>query len=208
MCYQELTDRDDRSRPQFLSAPAQLLVLLHLQKEPIDNLSLAEPGRRLKYSRMTMSRVFSDLIGARLAEGITVGSRKYIRFRETGKKLWKKVEPMLRSPVRSRSNARLPLDVYTVESGMTALARLIPGQPSTPPEYAIDQRRYLALKKGGTLEEPLTDAEDAVLESWAYDPALVGKEGTVDVLSLYLSLKAAGEVGQEVLQDLLEHVRW
>lgn len=78
------------------------------------------------------------------------------------------------------------------------------------PTFAVARDDFLTQREAG-LFEICEGAEEATaqLEAWRYDPAILGTAGSVDPISLYLSLrKSADERVQQALGQLVADVKW
>lgn len=208
MAWVDLRERYPRGPgpgKETLSAPAQVLVLYHLQKTPVQGQSLRELAGRLGYSAMTLSKVADELAATGLCESEAKGRSRMLRLVGTRRQLWKRARPHLRSPVRARHWVNWTAAPATARAaGLTALARLTMVADDPRPVYALRERDYRRLLKSGRIVGcPGLDDAAAQVECWAYDPALLGDGKAVDRLSLVLSLadspdervrKALGEV--------------
>jgi hypothetical protein len=198
---------------ETLSAPAQLLVLYHLQtKKDTDEWPLITWGKVLGYSRSTINRVHKELSNASLCRPVSSGRNVLLRFPRPRRELWELAIPYLGSPVRRRSRVRIEdASVQLFDAGMTALAALtaiaagrerVCAMSSTAFEAACEDRKLLQ-----TLH---SDEETTVIERWRYAPAVLSPDGrTIDRLSLYLSLMTdQNERVQAALAELLEGIPW
>lgn len=166
-------------------------------------------AKKLGYTRMSMTRAVDDLQNAGLGKSIKKGLDRF--FTPPNKHdLWEKALSLLIDPVRLTLRL-LERDVpkgTKILAGENALARIsMLAEPRTP-TYAVgrDQGKKLQEKAIPNLEtaEPGTCA----VQIWRYDPALFAKRGTVDVFSLYLSLKDSTDerVIMTLTQAIEEHL--
>ncbi|WP_156994024.1 hypothetical protein [Terriglobus sp. TAA 43] len=195
---------------QQLSTAAQLIVLYHLVRQPLDQVPQATIADFLGYSRMAISRANEELQNVRLCELRRSGREVYLEFLGAPRTIWETAEPLLKSPVRKTHWIhwqKKPKDIPL--AGTTALAKLTMLNEDSVPTFAIRERFVQAAWSAGRFSlAPGRDGADARLEGWAYDPALLSPRGdTVDPCSLYLSLRAnADERVQKELQYLLDKV--
>jgi hypothetical protein len=97
----------------------------------------------------------------------------------------------------------------------------IAGQPALAMETEITKGQDRTIAIGPTVEKavraelarltiPSDESERSItIEVWRYDPCLLSKGTSVDRLSLYLSLEAAGDEHVEAaLDDLLKGMTW
>jgi len=199
--------------PEALSAPAQVLLLFYLQKPHVDAWSLKHWAQVLGYSTMTLTRARNELVNAELCLPQEKGRSIELHFPQDRSALWQKALPYLRTPVQKRCtiesmpDKNLPL----YQAGITALAHytLINADPN--PVYALSSTDYRkALKEKHIQEQLFTEENTLIIERWRYAPALLATDkGTVDPLSLYLSLQAhPDERIQDALQTLMETLTW
>jgi DNA-binding MarR family transcriptional regulator len=203
--------RPHRDR-QSLSAAAQLVLLVHLQKHTIEGRSLRELADALGYSAMTLTNVGAELRAAGLAEVVPHGRTRRLVFTVQGHELWQRALPLLESPVRARRWVRWTGNGHEegVPAGVTALARRSNLNDDPIPTFALEQRDYKARVGEGALEEcPVRDDAMATIELWAYEPRKVEDDGAVDRLSLFLALReSTDERVQQALATMLEGVSW
>ena len=109
---------------EALSAPAQALLLFHLQKKAdSDGWQLNQWADALGYSRMTLSRVYRELLAADLCKPSGKGRQVVMQFSAERRTLWEKAMPYLRSPVAGRCQVRIAHrdDLQLYQAGMSAL---------------------------------------------------------------------------------------
>jgi AraC-like DNA-binding protein len=196
-----------------LSAPAQVLVLYHLQTT-VDSggWSLSKWGDVLGYSRSTLTRVYKELAATGLCTPNVSGRNVTLVFPPQRRKLWKTALPLMGSPVRTRSWAKiLDKGLQMHEAGMTALARLTMLGPGREQVYAISSAAFEAVREDRKLVEIEYPEEGTVqIERWKYAPSLLSPDSqAVDRLSLYLSMQDDhDERTQAALTELLEQMKW
>lgn len=205
-----LKERQGEVRPKdrkTLSAPAQAIVLFHLQKGK-ESLLLSEWARLLGYSRMTATRAGQEIVDLGLAERKEQGRTVRLEFGTDQRRLWGQVEPLMTNPVARRVDVRLRggRPNGAVEAGLSALARYS--------DLAAGRQLVLAMtpaKFKATEETPtFADTDTTIIEQWRYDPAVLSEDGmAVDRLSLYLSLRGSNDEREEAaLTQMLEGVIW
>jgi len=147
-----------------------------------------------------------------VAERTRIGKRRELAFSKEGFELWNAVLPFLSSPVRKRIYVQTQGEIFAnlPESGETALARY----------SSIDFPRHAvyALKVGSSdaeefllhcVDDQDIEQEYAEIELWAYDPHLLSRGETVDMLSLFLTLRAStDERIQKALSEMMESIKW
>jgi DNA-binding MarR family transcriptional regulator len=199
----------EKTRGEF-SMPAQLLLLHHLQKRAGHvPLALYEWAEALRYSRMSITRAYRELLDAGLVEPASPGKTVLIRFVEEGRELWERALPLLSSPVQKEDHFLVRITLPGVlEAGLTALARYT--------DLAEGPYRTLARWRRAPARPTLAelvlyrDTGTVLIQRWWYPPNILTEDHrTVDRLSLYLSLRQhADEKIQSALVHLLEGVRW
>jgi hypothetical protein len=193
-----------------LPFPAQAVLLYHLQSGPLESLKYDVIARLLGYSNMTVTRASRALVASGLCTSVPDGVRRSLRFAAGGRTLWEKARPLLRSPVQ---RAVLVEDVpawaqSAPRAGMSALSAYTLLDGGEPKVIAVHDREW---RQAEATPRELPSSADAPvrMELWRYDPSLMARDGTVDRLSLYLSLAPHhDERVQSALEQLLREVRW
>jgi hypothetical protein len=196
-----------------LSAPAQVLILYHLQTtQGSDEWPLVKWADVLGYSRSTLTRVYKELSTASLCKPVASGRHVTLVFPRQRRELWESALPYLGSPVRTRSWARVKdMGLQMHEAGMTALTRLTMIASGREKVYAMSSAAFEAAREDRKLVQIDYPEEGTVqIERWKYAPGLLSPDGqVVDRLSLYLSLQDDGDERlQAALTELLEQMRW
>ncbi|MDR1633011.1 MAG: hypothetical protein LBR97_09110 [Dysgonamonadaceae bacterium] len=173
-----------------ISPSAQLLLLYHLQKTPLEGLPFKDMAEILNYSKKTISVVAEELQKLSVCEVKSMNERnKVLHFKEKGRELWDKVSLLMDSPVQKvwyTGKDMLPDNLLL--SCDTALAHytFMAGSPQT--SLAIDRKLFSEYQK--EMRELLHPEEGNVrLEVWKYNPALLANDQFIDSLSLALCYK-------------------
>lgn len=196
------------------TAPAQLLLLYHLQCENVERYTLGELSKKTGYSLMTLSRVVKELSSKNVCEIIRDGVRKYIKFFEQGKSLWERIVPYLQNPVSEVAFIKYEKRIETryVNAGMTALSRYTSLADDITPTIALFNHTWSELKaKENVVDVQIHDEDSMRVEIWRYDPCLLTKNGskTIDRLSLYLTCRELNDERIQIaLEQLLEEMAW
>lgn len=204
----------DGQRHEILSAPAQVLVLFHLQKKPdSDDWPLHRWADVLGYSRMTLSRAYRELLSADLCKPSVQGRQVLVQFPPQRHMLWKNALPCLGTPVAGKSQVRIANhdDIPLYQAGMSSLAHVTMVAAGDESVFAMSSSAYRAALQNRKLAQvPYAQEDTSVIERWRYDPGLLSSDGhTVDRLSLYLSLQQdPNERVQNALKELLETISW
>ena len=200
-----------RSTGRKLTPAAQCLVLYHLQRNPLTGIPLQEIANKIGYSPIMLTMVKGELEAAGICESLKEGRTITLRFLHGGKELWQQAEPLLSPPYRKRRWVQwVNPEPQALLAGMTALSRLTMIGDDRVPTYALWQRTFRSLWKEGVFRDCRGSEEaDASIESWNYDPLVLSKGGTVDTLSLYLSLRdSPDERVQQQLETLIREFPW
>lgn len=202
-----------RKKPRKLSPSAQVVLLAKLLDKFTDEVWTATIlAEVFQSTKMTMSRVIDELESNELIEARSEWREKQIHFRATGRDLWQKAQPVLRSPVQKRvfiENNDWPIGTI---AGLSALsARTMIAEPSRKVR-ALTRKEWKALQIDAKLRiipAASSDMAPVELEIWKYDPKLLTQGDSVDPLSLYLSLADTNDERIEgALHELLEDLRW
>jgi DNA-binding MarR family transcriptional regulator len=194
-------------------SPSTQAVLLNVIYNRIADLDgITAPRGFGRYSKMTLSRAIAELRQYGLVQTEAHGRTKRGHFSLSGRELWEKSLPHLRSPIRktiyvtAEELARIPPGR---EAGLTALARLsLINQPALG-VFAYHQRFSVAEPNRGIFRAtPHAEEAAAQIELWAYDPLPEARpQPTVDRLSLFLTLKDdPDERVQAALEALMKGV--
>jgi len=197
---------------KLVFSPATQAFLLHvLMKIGTGTATPAEIAHRLGYSAMTMTRAFDELETADIGEHSVDGKERHLRFTESGKHLWERVLPYLKTPVKKRLYITESMQTRNgILAGLGALARYTMLAETKIPTYAFSANEWKAqIPQGKILEPALPEPGSIEIELWKYSPALFAQAGKVDRLSLYLSLKdSVDERVQSALEVLLKEMEW
>lgn len=197
-----------------ISPAAQVVVLACLLRrlDPESEFTGVSLAEQFCYTKMTMTRALDELRQLELVE--CQGERRFARHRflVTGRELWEKARPVLRSPVKKR--------VYVVEwfpgcdfkAGESALSEFTIFGNMFPSTWAITSNQWNVIQKEPGLHLiPLVskDMAHAVFEIWHYDPQILAEKPLVDRISLALSLaKLDDDRIQIAVDELLKGVSW
>jgi hypothetical protein len=189
--------------PERLSAVAQLIVLYHLLRHPLNHVPLAEIADRLAYSRMAISKAHEELENAQICDVRRSGREVWLEFRGDRRTVWHAAEPILSSPVRKTYWVQKGIHYPALLiAGPTALARFTMLADESLPTFALRDRLIKDVwSQGNLIFVPGRDEAEARLEGWSYDPAILSNDGkTADPCSIYLSLRAS--VDERILKEL------
>lgn len=208
--FREHLKRVREKKPSF-SPSTQALLLYVLLKNAVAPITPAVIAYQLGYSAMTMTRAFDELETAGIGEHSVQGKERHLYFAESGKPLWEKVLPYLNTPVRKRFYVTSAMQPRSgCMAGQSALARYTQLSEPKVPIFAFSPYEWKTqMQQGEVLEIAVPETGAFEIELWKYAPAHFAKDGTVDRLSLYLSLKdSADERVQSALDELLKGMEW
>jgi DNA-binding MarR family transcriptional regulator len=183
--------RSDRAEPaDSLTPTAQVIVLALLMDRINTETTPTELATQFRYSAMSMSRAISELEALELLDAETSGRYRNVRFPLSRAEVWARVQPLLRTPVRKRRRVRRPLVNFKwPRAGECALAERTDLSHPRLETYAIAAADWKAVARQHDLDRPAAWDETLIeLETWTYDPLLLGDADLVDPISLWLSL--------------------
>ena len=194
-----------------ISPTTQFLLLAIMQGRGLGDLILTELADDLGVSIMSISRTLDELEALQLAKAHHVGRQRRLHMLLRGQKLWEAVQAQLQSPVRK---VRV---VYAQDgekigplAGTSALARYTMLAPPRTETRAILAASWKSLAVADTLR-PATAFDDERIEvqTWTYDPRILARNGVIDPLSLYLSVRGSpDERVAQAAEELLEPFEW
>ncbi len=203
------SNKKNESRSKYLTPPAQCLILYHLEVASLEKIPFQEIAKLLQYSTMTVSRVIKELNHFELIviEGV---KEKSIQFNSHGKDLWKKILPMLSSPVREVwFTVQILNDDHFRIGGDTALSNFTMLSESNWKTYVIGKDEFRSMKALGALKRLDKKYGDNRIEVWLYNPIILSESENVDKLSLYLSFKQEeDERVKGALENLINEIQW
>lgn len=207
----DLRERVGRPTPEpgeQLTPTAQLVLLAALQGEVREDDNLTAIAERLHVAIMSVSRALDELEALQIAKARQVGRQRRLHLLLHGRELWESIKPKLHSPVRKvRSIQTKLVDAVAPRAGESALAHYTMLAAPRLERRAIAATQWKALAPeldDGVVYDPQTE-----LETWAYDPAALAKDGVVDRLSLYLSVRnEPDERVAQAAEQLLEPFGW
>lgn len=202
-------------RDTFKISPAgQVVVLACLLRriEPKSEFTGASLAESLGYTKMTMTRALDELRQLELVE--CHGERRFARhhFLVTGRELWEKARPVLRSPVKKRIFVDEWFPGCDFKAGESAMEELTMLGAWRHAAWAITSVEWKQIQKEPGLHiipEVSKAMAHAEFEVWHYDPRLLSEKPLVDRLSLALSLAhITDERVQIAIDELLGGVSW
>ncbi len=210
----DLRERAARAVPQtrdHISPTAQLVLLATLLGEPLDSANLTELAQRFHVAIMSMSRAVDELEALQIAKARHVGRQRRLDLSLQGRDLWDAVKDRLQSPVRKLRAVRGTFDDQLApRAGESALAHYTMLAAPRIERRAIAATRWKQMALH--LEEvgQVVFEEDRIeLETWSYEPSTLARNGVVDPLSLYLSIRHdSDERVAQAAEQLLRFLGW
>lgn len=196
------TDRKEKATE--LSAPAQYLLLYHLQERSLEGMSAKEMAGCLPYKYVTITLAMQVLADLDLCTiDVDADKTRRIRFGVSNRALYEKAQPLLQSPIRKTFYCDVVEGSFPV-AGINALARYSMLAPEQRQTLAVEERQVKIKGDGGPFIGINSWDGAYRIEMWKYPP--IEKDGVVDRLSLSLSLKDDEDprVGKEVKQMIEE----
>lgn len=181
-------------REQELASPAtQALLIWFLNHHPVsETWHPFEEAAALGYAGMTATRAIRELLQFDLFELEVRGRAKYLKLIRTRRELWETAKPHLRTPVLRTlwTYDRRILDANGARwAGESALAQMTMLNEPPQPVIAMTAESAQQAKQAGVFFEPREQADGVAVQVWRYMPGIQAKEKTVDLLSLWLSLR-------------------
>lgn len=182
--------RGMRESPGESLSPASQLLVIAAVLGQLEQATPTELATRFRYSVMSMGRAIAELEAVELIRVEQAGRSRLLQFSYSPRDLWKRARTQLRSPVRKRRHvnwgnaiAELPLAGGSALSVWTDLS-----EPRIETR-AIAASRWKGFAQAHDLEtEHRCGGGEIEIETWSYDPRLLGNDRCVDPISLWLSL--------------------
>ncbi|MBS6194177.1 MAG: MarR family transcriptional regulator [Clostridiales bacterium] len=197
---QEKADTERKTKEKFMVS-AQVLFLLYMYQKR-GEVYLADAVRQLPYSAMTMTRAAKQLEESGLICIRKEGVNKILFSRISKKEMYERGKDFLSSPIVKKGFLNKEnLTGQMTLTGTSALADKTMLNSEALLVYAVDKKEC-NLKE---LQKELLDPYKQIgIEVWKYSPQLFGKDGTVDTISLALSLlEEKDERIEEAVEEML-----
>lgn len=194
-----------------ISPTTQFLLLALLQGFDLEDRNLTELADRLRVSIMSVSRTLDELKALQLARARHAGRQRRLHMLLAGRELWDAVHARLQSPVRKARvvTGRIGDNIAPL-AGESALARYTMLAAPRIETRAVLSASWKRIEETFALR-PATAFDDDRLEvqTWTYDPCVLARNGIIDRLSLYLSVRESrDERVAQAAEELLETVEW
>lgn len=171
-------------KEKFMFSTQQLFLMYLYNRQ--NKLYVANVGKKLPYSAMTLSRAVKQLEASDLFLVYKDGVNKVIESKYDRRELFERAKPFLLDPVRKYGYIeKSRIDENMVLASESALAKNSMLNPSKLITYAIDEQKMDI----NQMENELVDPNKQIrLELWGYDPKLFSDDNVADGLSVALSL--------------------
>lgn len=202
------TTRLEDRQPTNMQPAAQLILLYHLQVEPLEGFNLGTIAEKLRYNPMTITRAAFYFQNSGLCR-IEGTKEKFLKFDKTKHELWDIAEPKMSNPINKiQYYTGYTMDKNLKKTNINALAHYT--------DLNDEQVEFFAMRPsygrfiGGVNLKPIDPMEGKVcIEEWKYDPALLTKTEYIDPLSLYLCFREnKNERIEMALGKLIEKFPW
>lgn len=202
-----------RHTPETFTPSAQSVVIYWLLTPECTELNPSDTARRLGRSRMTMTRAFDEIEATQLADVTTSGRERLLVFECDRRQLWKRIQPYLRSPVRTRHAVVWNKRDQAPEGVVAGLSALAQYSMLADPKQAVIALSSEAWKTHKQMQSvrivDIADEGTNEIEVWRYPPTLFASNGMADRLSVYLSLRDTNDERIEAaLEDMMEQLPW
>lgn len=197
-----MEEKNNNSCKEKFMFSTQQLFLLYIYSGQ-NKMYVANAGKKLQYSAMTISRAVKQLEASELFLVYKDGVNKVIESKYDRRDLFEKAKPLLSSPVRKCGYIeKSKIDENMVLASESALAEKTMLNPSKLITYAIDEQK---MDKNQIQKELIDPKEQVKIELWSYDPKMFSNDNVADSLSVALSLrKIEDERIEEAIDGYIE----
>ena len=184
-------------KEKFMFSTQQLFLMYLYNRQ--NKLYVANVGKKLPYSAMTLSRAVKQLEASDLFLVYKDGVNKVIESKYDRRELFERAKPFLLDPVRKYGYIeKSRIDENMVLASESALAKNSMLNSSKLITYAIDEQKMDI----NQMENELVDPNKQIrLELWGYDPKLFSDDNVADGLSVALSLR---EIVDERIEEAID----
>lgn len=184
-------------KEKFMFSTQQLFLMYLYNRQ--NKLYVANVGKKLPYSAMTLSRAVKQLEASDLFLVYKDGVNKVIESKYDRRELFERAKPFLLDPVRKYGYIeKSRIDENMVLASESALAKNSMLNPSKLITYAIDEQKMDINQMENELVNPNKQIR---LELWGYDPKLFSDDNVADGLSVALSLR---EIVDERIEEAID----
>ena len=189
-------------------APAAQLITLYLYYQNSDEkYTVTELSKKLNISKATVTRSIEALSAQGVIRVHSDGYRKWIMAPFDKQDMLARAMPLMKSPVeRVLYVTDLPADRPLLTGGIRALSQMtMLGAKESDGSFVTDRKGSRAIPKKSIMDEDaFHDFGGRIIEVWSYPPQLLSPAGSVDDISLLLSLM---DHTNERVQKALDEIR-
>lgn len=184
-------------KEKFMFSTQQLFLMYMYNGQ--NKMYVANAGKKLPYSAMTLSRAVKQLEASDLFLVYKDGVNKVIESKYNRRDLFERAKPFLSNPVRKYGYIEKSMvDENMVLASESALSKNSMLNPSKLITYAIDEQKMDINQMDNELVDPNKQIR---LELWGYDPKLFSDDNVADGLSVALSLR---EIEDERIEEAID----
>lgn len=200
---QKVSDASKKEE-KTVSPLAQFILLYHLQKEVLGELTMKELSEKLSLSYLNISRAVGSLKTFGLCELIG-GKEKQIQFKSDKKELWAEALPALQNPINKTVYTDEPLsDRNYCKSSINALSFYTELNDERKAYYAISKEEFKKL----SFTSDKQYGENSI-EIWKYAPRPLADGNVIDRLSLFLIFRDNQDERIQIeLENMMEEITW
>ncbi|MDT8402481.1 MAG: hypothetical protein RQ743_12365 [Bacteroidales bacterium] len=195
-------------QPKAMTPATQLLVLYHLQKEPLEEMNFKSLAEKFNYDQATITRSAYYLHNMEICT-LKGTKEKSLHFNLDKRELWDKVEPLMSSPVKRTqyfSGWIGEMDLYRTNNN--ALAHYTDVNDDVVDFYAV-RPGYFKFIGGVNLRKAAFLEGNICIEEWKYDPFYLAESEFVDPLSVYLCFRNKPDERIEMaLEQIIGNIKW
>lgn len=208
-----------KRKNETLLPSAQFLLISHIVNRrdtwKLEAHPFKEIAEKTGYTAMAITKAVENLKNIGLIE-INGGKEKFIQFKSGGRELWNEAlrRNLFINPVLKKVYAdEKPKGIFLLHSSTSALPEYTGMNPDRQEYFALGKKLFYALEKKNTLVNANGQEGKYCLEIWKYNPEILvkdkNKNGVVDPLSLYLSLKESRDERIEMaLEQIINQFAW
>ncbi len=202
---QNKTDTEPLVMKEFQPLTQLFFIAFLLSKKK--NVAVSEIANALGITPSSLTRVISQLSNISLLRIEKRGVNKYLSYDCSSKELFEAALPFLINPVKkfgyvnkAEDDTTLTISSYSALAGYSML--------NHHSSISIFASSDLSKWKDKMREHLYDEDYDTAIEIWRYDPSLTAKNGIVDRISLFLSLRGSDDVRVEIALEEMMDTLW
>ncbi len=195
-------------QPKAMTPATQLLLLYHLQVEPLDGINFKSIAEKLLYDSATITRSAYYLHNIGICE-LQGTKDKSLHLKNQKIDLWEQVEPLMSCPVKKvQYYSGWVDDKNMFRTNNNALAHYSDLNDDVVDFYAV-RPGYTQLIGGVNLKKAALLEGNICIEEWRYNPYLLAKTEFIDPLSLYLCFRNKPDERIEMaMEQITNNIKW